>query len=227
MAFLTKKYLSRYSCSNGSLKIRNYQKYLQRVFEVSHVSLTKSEVTVKCNVLGVLCICVACVCVFSYTIQPNSGSKCLCLKRVALMLHWWKCPANDKGQCHFPPCLNQGRQQRYCAHRVTQYGWLLSSLTLLLYYYSVLVIFCFQTSLKAARPETILFYINNADIQAVANCVPSMQIATDQRSQLNSSENRLRNDSEKSSVYTNRRKGKNAAQTSPFFYSQQNDQQQV
>lgn len=91
----------------------------------------------------------------------------------------------------------------------------------------MLVIFCFQTSLKAARPETILFYINNADIQAVANCVPSMQIATDQRSQLNSSENRLRNDSEKSSVYTNRRKGKNAAQTSPFFYSQQNDQQQV
>lgn len=47
MALPTKKYLSRYSFSNGSLKIRNYQKSLQRVFEVSHVSLTKSEITVS------------------------------------------------------------------------------------------------------------------------------------------------------------------------------------
>lgn len=47
MALWTKKYFSSCSFSNDSLKIRNFKKCLQRIFEVDDVSLTKSEITVS------------------------------------------------------------------------------------------------------------------------------------------------------------------------------------
>lgn len=57
MVLWTKKYFSSCSFSNGSLKIWNYKKSSQGVFEVSDVSLTKNNITVN-EMYQVFCTCV-------------------------------------------------------------------------------------------------------------------------------------------------------------------------